>query len=223
LAGKSADIPLKRPDTEDQYNNGKQAIITNGNAYKEHVHAVIVGSESLYRGTYSADELVARIEDMRRAAPGFRYGMSDSWNKYADGTADPVARVSDIVLINAFSYWQGASIDAAVGVFNSDIEQARARVNAAREGRPVETWVGETGWPTEGTTYQAAVPSLANAKRYYDEGVCPMVRGGGNVFVFEAFDEPWKPDSIGDTGQAAKEKHWGVMTADRSEKFGLRC
>ena len=79
------------------------------------------------------------------------------------------------------------------------------------------------GWPTDGTRYGAAVPSLDNASRFYSEGVCGFVDTDVNVFFFEAFDEPWKPDSIGDDGSAADEKHWGAMNADRTEKYNLKC
>lgn len=197
--------------------------MTNGERYRDQIHAITVGSESLYRGTYTADELVSRIEDMRSSAPGFRYGTADSWNKYADGTADPVIRVADILLINAFAYWQGGSIDTAVGVFDDDIDQANARIDSAAGDKDIERWVGETGWPSAGTTYQQAVPTTENAERYYHEAVCPRVAGGTNVFVFEAFDEPWKPQSIGDDGSAADETNWGVMTAERQDKYSLRC
>jgi glucan 1,3-beta-glucosidase len=87
----------------------------------------------------------------------------------------------------------------------------------------IELWVGETGWPTQGNKYEAAEPSLDNAKSYYHSAVCGIVDWGFNVFAFEAFDESWKPDSIGQNGVAASEKHWGVMTDDRKPKFSLRC
>ena len=52
-----------------------------------------------------------------------------------------------------------------------------------------------------------------------------MLEWGVNVFYFEAFDEPWKPTSVGDNGAAADETHWGAMNADRSLKAGfpLQC
>ena len=52
-----------------------------------------------------------------------------------------------------------------------------------------------------------------------------MLDWGVNVFYFEAFDEPWKPTSVGDNGQAENEAHWGAMNADRSLKqgFSLQC
>lgn len=50
-----------------------------------------------------------------------------------------------------------------------------------------------------------------------------MIGWGYNVFFFEAFDEPWKPKSIGDNGLAADETHWGAMTAEGKNKYSLKC
>ena len=52
---------------------------------------------------------------------------------------------------------------------------------------------------------------------------CGALDWGVNTFFFEAFDEPWKPHSTGDNGQASDETHWGAMNADRSQKFSLKC
>ena len=87
----------------------------------------------------------------------------------------------------------------------------------------IELWVGETGFPSAGTTYQNAVPSVAAAARYYQEAFCAIQRWGINAFFFEAFDEPWKPVSKGQDGSVADETHWGAMNADRSTKYSLTC
>lgn len=50
-----------------------------------------------------------------------------------------------------------------------------------------------------------------------------MLAWGVDAFYFEAFDEPWKPKSIGDNGNAADETHWGMYTADRKPKFNADC
>lgn len=44
-----------------------------------------------------------------------------------------------------------------------------------------------------------------------------------DVFAFEAFDETWKPVSVGDNGEAKDETHWGVFNADRTQKYDLSC
>ena len=79
------------------------------------------------------------------------------------------------------------------------------------------------GWPTAGTKYQAAVPAVDSAARFYTQGICGMVDWGFNAFFFEAFDEPWKPVSIGQDGSGADETHWGGMDANRTAKYNLKC
>lgn len=104
----------------------------------------------------------------------------------------------------------------------------------------IELWNGETGWPTTGltpsfsllagltsstggTNYGSAVAGTDNAKTFFHEGVCAALDWGFNVFYFSAFDEPWKPDSVGDTGAKSNEKHWGAYTAEGVAKFSLEC
>lgn len=50
-----------------------------------------------------------------------------------------------------------------------------------------------------------------------------MLDWGVDVFYFEAFDEPWKPNSVGADGSPANEQHWGALNADRSMKFDMSC
>ena len=78
-------------------------------------------------------------------------------------------------------------------------------------------------FPIGGSNYGAALAGTNNANTYYRSAVCGILSWGFNSFVFEAYDEPWKPGSIGDNGQVADETHWGVMTAARQIKYSLRC
>ncbi|KAI9808664.1 MAG: hypothetical protein M1825_003815 [Sarcosagium campestre] len=209
------------PDTDESFSNGKSAVKAYANQYKDQVHAVTVGSETLYRGNFTGDELVKKIKEVKSIVPGIKVGTADSWNKYQDGTADPVIEAADILLVNAFAYWQGSEIKNASHVFFDDIMQALKHVR--KINKKVEFRVGETGWPTGGSTYEDAVPSVANAKKFWKEGICAMVKWGVHTFAFEAFDEPWKPKSIGKNGQEMDETHWGVYpaTSNPSPKWDL--
>lgn len=107
-----------------------------------------------------------------------------------------------------------------------DMYQATTHIEKVAGGadKAPEVWTGETGWPTaEGTDYDEAKGGLDNAKHFYQHGFCALLDWGFNAFYFEAFDEPWKPASIGDNGKAADETAWGAMTADRKTKFSLKC
>lgn len=144
--------------------------------------------------------------------------------------------------MNAFGYWQGQDINNATATYLDDLMQAFVHIQKlAGSLVEIELWNGETGWPTTGfmsdsfppdlvlkfsiggSDYGSAVASTENAQTFYQKGVCAAVAWGFNVFYFEAFDEPWKPKSIGDTGSSGDETHWGAYTADRTAKFSLEC
>jgi glucan 1,3-beta-glucosidase len=211
-------------DTPTGYDGGKAAVQAYSAQYAAQIYAVTVGSETLYRGNFTGDQLAAKIQDVKRAVPNLKVGTADSWNKYADGTADPVIRVADILYSNAFAYWQGQDINNASATFIDDIQQSLARVQSVRGSLDgVEFAVGETGWPTGGDKYGSSVPSVENAEKFWKTGICAIRKWGLSVFAFEAFDEPQKPPSIGDNGEPKDETHWGVYKADRTLKYDNAC
>lgn len=212
------------PDYEESFALDRDALIEYAPKYKEQVYAITVGSETLYRGNFTGPELLTRINKIKKAVPGFKVGTADSWNKFQDGTADALITGGvDILLTNGFSYWQGQTDANATASFFDDIMQAYGHIQALSGGNDIELWVGETGWPTDGNKYQDAVPSMEGALNYWKKAICGITKWGVNVFYFEAFDEPWKPKSVGQDGSVADETHWGAFNADRSSKFSLEC
>ncbi|KAI0138123.1 glycoside hydrolase family 17 protein [Hypoxylon sp. NC0597] len=215
------------PDTDESFEADKAAAVENTAKYKDQVYAITVGSESLYRGNFTGPELLEKIQDVKSAVgKGVKVGTADSWNKFADGTADAIVTSgsADILLTNAFSYWQGQVLSNATGSFYDDIFQAFGHIQEKAGGTDkIELWVGETGWPTAGDKYQNAQPGKQQASTFYSQAVCGMVDWGFNVFFFEAFDESWKPKAIGEDGSVADETSWGAMTADRKPKYSLKC
>lgn len=57
-------------------------------------------------------------------------GTADSWNKYADGTADALIKGGvKLLMANAFSYWQGMEVGAgAEYTYFDDVQQALGMV-----------------------------------------------------------------------------------------------
>lgn len=213
------------PDVEESFNNDLEAIKGVADDFTDTIYAVTVGSETLYRGNFTGAELKDKISTVKSQLPkGIKVGTADSWNKFADGTADPIIGTADIIMINAFAFWQGASTENATHVYLDDMFQAVTHIESKANGNMPEIWNGETGWPTaQGTDYGAAKGGTDNAESFYKNGFCALLDWGFNAFYFEAFDEPWKPASIGDNGKAADETTWGAMTADRKAKFDLKC
>lgn len=214
------------PDVEESFNSDLGAIKETYADHVDQIYGVTVGSETLYRGNFTGDQLLEKINQVKKELDGkVKVGTADSWNKWADGTGDAVIKGGvDMIFVNAFGYWQGQDISNATHTYADDIMQAFVHIQQVAGNTDIDLWNGETGWPTDGATdYEAAKAGTDNAKRYYDEGVCGLIGWGYNVFSFEAFDEPWKPASIGDNGEKKDETRWGVMTADREVKFELDC
>lgn len=73
------------------------------------------------------------------------------------------------------------SISSAQALFNSAVDDTKAAVGS----KPV--WITETGWPISGPTENLAVPSVENAKTYWDEVGCPLF-GTTNVWWYTLQD-----------------------------------
>lgn len=197
---------------------------------KSTISSVLVGSEALYRGDLTGDVLASYITEVKellagiydkdgKSYAGVPVGTVDSWNILVSGEAYAPINASDIIFANAFSYWQGQTQQNSTFSFFDDIMQALQTVQTIKGSTDINFWVGETGWPTEGSNYGASVPSVENAQTFWKDGVCAMRGWGINTFVFEAFDESWKPETSG----SSVEPYWGIFTDDRSLKYSLNC
>lgn len=195
------------------------------------VAGFLVGSEALYRGDLTADQLADKIDTIRTLVEGIKdsdqnsysgvpVGTVDSWNVLVDAYNAPAIQASDFVMANAFSYWQGQTSANASYSFFDDIMQALQVIQTSKGSTDITFWVGETGWPSDGTNYENAYPSVANAQQFWQEAICALRGWGVNVIVFEAFDEDWKPNT---SGTSDVEKHWGVWTSGNSLKYSLSC
>jgi len=201
--------------------------------YESSVEAITVGSETLYRGDQTGPSLHNYIGLVANQFKTIPVGTADSWNKFADGTADDLftrdtadAPLVTYVLANAFAYWQGTAAEQAYKTYFDDMSGAMTHIQkvAGANADKIHILNGETGWPTDGgSDYEAAKAGTANAETFWQTGVCGMLAWGVDLFYFEAFDESWKPNSVGDNGQAMDEKHWGLRTASRQDKFNTTC
>lgn len=195
------------------------------------VKAITVGSEALYRDDLSASALAEKINEIKsllkdisdkngKSYGEITVGTVDSWNVLVDGAAQPAIKAADFVYANAFSYWQGQTNANASYSFFDDVMQALQTIQTTKGSTDIDFWVGETGWPSEGSNFDASYPSVDNAKAYWRNAICAIRSWGINVAVFEAFDEAWKPDS---SGTADVEKHWGVFDSNNNLKYSLEC
>lgn len=142
-----------RPDVEESFNNDLNAIVTASKDHAESIYAVTVGSETLYRGNFTGEELKSKIETVKSKLPkGIKVGTADSWNKFADGTGDAIIGTVDLIFVNAFAFWQSGGPNNMTSVYLNDMYEAVTHIEKVAGGHDkVEVWNGESGWPTGGT------------------------------------------------------------------------
>lgn len=88
--------------------------------------------------------------------------------------------------------------------------------------------IGEAGWPGDGgSNYGNAKAGTINAQTYFNEAICPALQSGIDVFMFEAFDEPYKGivevPLLNGTMLQISEMFWGAIDKERKLKLNLTC
>lgn len=171
------------------------------------VDYAIVGSESIYWGGLSVDEITEFIEMFRTAVPdvpvssAFKYETLTG-NDPRTASIDPAGLFAavDFVWVNFYPFWNGVHIDEGLATLKAQY----AEVAALAGGRPV--WISETGWPDAGAQPNGqAEANVENAVRYFDE--VTSWTDANDIFLswYGAFDEPGK-----DEGPSGVGPHWGI-------------
>jgi GPH family glycoside/pentoside/hexuronide:cation symporter len=171
------------------------------------VDIATVGNEVLLRGDLPEAELIACILRVRASLPGsLLVGSVETYNQFLDRPA--LVQACDVLLINGYPFWEGVDVARAPLV----LQHMHALVQDVAKAKPVI--VTETGWPGQGQTVSAAVPSPENAMRYFIDTQDWARRAGIALFYFSSFDEPWKTGQEGEVGA-----QWGLWDKDEHLKY----
>ncbi len=164
---------------------------------------LIVGSEVLLRGELTETQLIDYINRVKYLAPGIPVTYADTYSVLLSHPA--VINAVDVVMVNYYPYWEGINIGKAL----SRIDTVHKQIVAAAGGKAVIA--SETGWPSDGNSIGNAIPSLANAVKYFSDFISWARKNNVDYYYFEAFDESWKASYEGPQGS-----HWGVW-----DKLGI--
>jgi beta-glucanase (GH16 family)/exo-beta-1,3-glucanase (GH17 family) len=202
------------PQSKLDANQGKnQAEIERGielaREYSDSVVALNVGNEALVDWTDHLVSLDSVISYVRQVKHNVDQPVTVAEN-YAWWISEgaPLAAELDFVAVHTYPVWEDKTIDEALAYTVANIDA----VQAALPAYPIV--ILEAGWATQSVVFDAQA-NEENQHRYIVELARWSASSGIPVFVFEAFDEPWKGDP--DKAQGA-EKHWGLFNVDRTPK-----
>ena len=171
------------------------------------VDIATVGNEVLLRNELPEAELLGYVRRVKALLPAHvPVGCVEAYGDLLDRPA--LIAACDVLLPNCYPFWEGADIAQA----QHHLQQMFALVQQAAGGKRVI--VTETGWPGQGQTVSAAVPSPENAMRYFIDAQDWARRAGVELFYFSSFDEPWKLGQEGAVGA-----RWGLWDKDERLKY----
>lgn len=166
---------------------------------------LVVGNENLLRGDVAPDQLVEYIERARAAAPDVPVSFVDAYFLFE--LHPQVAAACDVLLVNCYPFWESVPAEYALLA----MKEMYRRAQRVADGKRVI--ISETGWPTAGTPFGAAVPSSENTLEYFLNTYRWAEEEDIEIFYFAAFDERWKAGPEGDVGAS-----WGLWDVDGNPK-----
>ncbi len=122
----------------------------------------------------------------------------------------PLASTLDFISMHSYPVWQGYDIDQG-------LERLKENYQEVRDKYPdKDIVITETGWPTSshGARIKKDIATTSNQQRYIKDVTSWSIKNKVIVFIFEAFDEPWK----GGDDPLEPEKNWGLYNINRQKK-----
>lgn len=171
-----------------------------------YVDIAAVGNEVLYRKDLGEEALLAYIHRVKNAIPEVPTGYVDAYYEFTD--CPGITAACDIILANCYPFWEGCHFDYSLVYMKQMYQQA---VQAAKGKKVIIT---ETGWPSQGKSFDGAEPSAENAMKYFINAQQWSREEDIGIFYFSSFDESWKVGAEGDVGA-----YWGLWDMHQNLKF----
>ena len=191
---------------DDLENNEKELANAIKVAQAGHADLLAVGNEVLLREEMSQEQLIDYIHRAKQGAPGVPVGYVDAYFLFEDN--QKVTDACDVIFANCYPFWEGYPAEHAL-VHMKDMYRRAQKVAPGKK-----VIISETGWPDQGSSERAAVPSYENAIRYFVDSYHWTQEEGIDLFYFSSFDEDWKVADEGDVGA-----YWGILDKDGNHKY----
>ncbi len=193
-------------DKDEQRNERELRSVVDLARRGRNIDSVVVGNETIYRGEQTAEEIIRKIQRVKRET-SLPVTTGEIWHAWIEHPE--LASAVDFIAAHVLPYWEGVSEQAAV-------EQTVAIYNRLRQAFPGKRIViAEFGWPSAGYNRRDAVPGKMAQARVLREFLNRAEALGIDYNIIEAYDQPWK------TFEGGVGPYWGMFDTSRALKFPL--
>jgi exo-beta-1,3-glucanase (GH17 family) len=200
----------------EQHNRAEiERLIELARHYDDIVDAVAVGNECTVDWTDHLVPLERMIGYVRRVKQAVAQPVTfcENYVPWQHQLRD-LAQELDFLSLHTYPVWEYKSVHEALAYTRDNVDSVARRY----PGKGIV--VSEAGWTT-GSSGRGIPPGHVSQETqalHYRDLMAWSRESGMRVYVFEAFDEPWKgsPDPL------EPEKHWGLFTVDRRPKLVMR-
>jgi exo-beta-1,3-glucanase (GH17 family)/cellulose synthase/poly-beta-1,6-N-acetylglucosamine synthase-like glycosyltransferase len=168
------------------------------------IDSIVVGNETIYRGEQTAEELIKKIQRVKRET-SLPVTTGEIWHAWIEHPE--LASAVDFIAAHVLPYWEGISEKAAV-------DHTIMIYNKLRDAYPGKRIViAEFGWPSAGYNRRDAFPGRMAQASVLREFVNRADALGIDYNIIEAYDQPWK------TFEGGVGPYWGMFDTSRQPKF----
>ncbi len=190
-------------------------LIVLANQYEDTIFSVAVGNEATVDWTDHFVPVHHMIDYVRYVKKSVKQPVTfcENYVPWQHKLRDLVP-VVDFISIHTYPVWEYKHIHEALEYTKDNV----LSVSRLYPDKPIV--ITEAGWATNsnGRGIQPEHSSQELQSIYYADLMQWSKESGILIFVFEAFDEPWK----GSPDPMEPEKHWGLFTVDRQPKLVMR-
>jgi len=184
-----------------------QELIAQANKYPDTIDRVIVGNEVLLRGELPAEEIAAKLKQVR-AAIKQPVSYADVWEFWL--RHPQLAQEVDYITVHFLPYWEDDPVDVDGAM--AHILAVYRKVKQAFPDKPI--LIGEVGWPSAGRDREEASPGRVMQAKFLSAFTRLAKENDLDYNIVEALDQPWKTKLEGTVGG-----NWGIVDAARHPKF----
>jgi exo-beta-1,3-glucanase (GH17 family) len=187
-------------NSDDIIQSNIQKAIKFAQDYPDTVDSIIVGNDAIAQKQVTINQLHEYLKFFSDS----HIRISSANSPYIWQENPSLVDMVDYILLYSFDFWQGSNAQDSA-------QNAIIQYDKLKELYPGKSIILETGWPSDGTLINDAIPTEQEQSDYLQSFIALANSKKISYFVFEYANESWKPQKNNNN----VENNWGLLLEDK--------